>query len=228
MSSFHNIRAVTFDVGGTLLEPWPSVGVVYAEVAEECGWPGISPEILDRQFAGAWRTRQTFDYSRAAWREIVGQSFSGLVPPSALAGLFPSIYERFAQRNAWRLFEDVRPTLAALRERGFKLAVISNWDERLDSLLRQFELDSCFDVILISTHVGVHKPSPEIFLRAAAQLCLPPAALLHVGDGMAEDFEGASRAGLRALHLERGSEARTDGRITTLMDLVSLLPARPD
>ena len=148
--------------------------------------------------------------------------------PSSVAELFPLIYQRFAQRDAWRLFDDVRPTLATLRKRGFKLAVISNWDERLDSLLRQFDLDSCFDAVLISTHVGFHKPSPEIFQHAAARLNLPPGALLHVGDRVVEDVAGASQAGLRALHLDRAAPTRVEGRITTLADLVPLLSAGPD
>src|SRR5580700_10426449 len=44
------IRAVTFDVGGTLIEPWPSVGRVYAEVAARHGLE-VAAEDLDRQFA---------------------------------------------------------------------------------------------------------------------------------------------------------------------------------
>ena len=46
------IRAVTFDVGGTLIEPWPSVGHVYAEVAAQHGWAGLSIEALNRDQSG--------------------------------------------------------------------------------------------------------------------------------------------------------------------------------
>ena len=65
-----NIQAVTFDVGGTLLEPWPSVGHVYAEVAQRHGLPGADAAKLAEQFAAAWRARRGFDYSRAAWSEL--------------------------------------------------------------------------------------------------------------------------------------------------------------
>src|SRR5437773_3154259 len=74
------LRAVTFDVGGTLIEPWPSVGEVYAAVAAPFGLAGVAPEALNRQFAQAWTAREHFDYSRHAWQELVRQTFAGLAP----------------------------------------------------------------------------------------------------------------------------------------------------
>jgi FMN phosphatase YigB (HAD superfamily) len=57
------IRAVTFDVGGTLIEVWPSVGHVYAEVAAWHGVKGLSAELSDRRFAAAWRATRQFSHS---------------------------------------------------------------------------------------------------------------------------------------------------------------------
>src|SRR6185436_4619282 len=74
------VRAVTLDVGGTLIQPWPSVGHVYAAVASECGVSGLAPESLNHQFKLAWAARAPFDYSRAAWRELVNRTFAGLTP----------------------------------------------------------------------------------------------------------------------------------------------------
>ena len=47
------VRAVTFDVGGTLIKPSPSVGDIYAEVAARHGRKKVSPETLNRRFAAA-------------------------------------------------------------------------------------------------------------------------------------------------------------------------------
>ncbi|HBP57901.1 MAG TPA: HAD family hydrolase, partial [Verrucomicrobiales bacterium] len=44
------LEAVLFDVGGTLMEPWPSIGHVYAEVAEGSGWKILDVERLNHQF----------------------------------------------------------------------------------------------------------------------------------------------------------------------------------
>ena len=204
--SLEGIRAVTFDVGGTLIEPWPSVGHAYAEVATRFGIAGVAPEALNRQFAAAWKARRDFDYSRAAWQEVVNQSFAGLWPEPPGRACFDAIYEHFATPAPWHLFDDVLPALAALKARGLKLAVISNWDGRLRPLLHELRLDVHFDAFAISHETGCTKPAPEIFQRAAAELDVPPARVLHVGDSADEDVVGARAAGMSAALLDRNAD----------------------
>lgn len=210
------IRAVSFDVGGTLIEPWPSVGHVYAEVAGRFGIQAVLPEELNRRFRAAWKSRQGFDYSRSAWRELVNETFAGLSPRPPGRECFEAIYDAFAGAAPWRIFDDVRPTLAAVRERGWKLAIVSNWDERLRPLLRALQLIDPFDVIVASHDAGCAKPSPEIFRRAAAELKLPPEALLHIGDSDAEDRRGARAAGMRSLLLDRRGAQGDPDAVQTL------------
>ena len=201
--SLEDIRGVTFDVGGTLIEPWPSVGHVYAEVAAQFGIKGVAPETLNRRFTAAWRNRRDFDYSRAAWQEMVNQTFAGLWPEPLDGACFEAIYEHFATAAPWRLFEDVVPALAALKARGLKLGIISNWDERLRPLLRKLRLDVYFDAFAISHETGCTKPAPGIFQRAVAELAVPPACVLHIGDSADEDVAGARAAGISSSLLDR-------------------------
>ena len=67
LGAYPRIRAVTFDVGGTLIEVWPSVGHVYAEVAAWHGVEGPSAGMINRRFAAAWKAARQFKYSRAHW-----------------------------------------------------------------------------------------------------------------------------------------------------------------
>ncbi len=210
------ISAVSFDVGGTLIEPWPSVGHVYAGVAEQFGITGVAPEQLNRQFAAAWKARREFDYSREAWRELVNHSFAGLWPEPPGASCFDAMYEVFATVEPWRVFDDVRPTLAAVRERGWKLAIVSNWDERLRPLLGKLGLVECFDAIVISQEASFTKPAPEIFQRAAAALDLPAETILHIGDSRREDLDGARAAGMRSLLLDRKAGPGGDCVVSSL------------
>src|SRR6516164_4423969 len=106
MSAAPLSQAVTFDVGGTLLEPWPSVGHVYAEVASRHGWRDLLPESLNRQFAAAWRRMENFQHTRAEWEAIVDATFQGFTQPPPSQSFFPELYERFQQPDAWSLFED--------------------------------------------------------------------------------------------------------------------------
>jgi FMN phosphatase YigB (HAD superfamily) len=74
------IQAITFDVGGTLMEPWPSVGHVYVKVAERHGVRGLQAEQLTERFASAWKARKDFNYSRTDWAEIVDATFHAQNP----------------------------------------------------------------------------------------------------------------------------------------------------
>ena len=217
-----SIQAVTFDVGGTLIEVWPSVGHVYAEVASRHGVKGLSAGSLDRRFAGAWRAAIDFSYSRSDWAALVDATFRGLThrPPSQT--FFAELYARFAAPDAWRIYEDVIPTLDALAARGIKLGVISNWDERLRPLLDQLKLGGYFEVIIVSREVGSPKPSRGIFEQAVRKLGLPSEAVLHVGDSLEMDVRGARAAGLRALLLRRTGGIAKPGRIKSLREVCGL------
>jgi putative hydrolase of the HAD superfamily len=232
MKSSRDICAVTFDVGGTLIRPWPSVGHVYAGIAARHGYRNVPTDVLNEQFAAAWSSKGDFNHSRAAWLRLVEETFNGLIDPSAVQVFFDGIYVVFAKAESWRLFDDVRPVLEVLRARGFKMGIISNWDERLRPLLGQLRLESAFDVITVSIEAGCAKPAGGIFERAANSLGLPPHSILHVGDSLREDAHGAAAAGFRALLLDRTGgpgAAATIGGLGELLPICGLgRPARAD
>jgi putative hydrolase of the HAD superfamily len=219
--SGQQIQAVTFDVGGTLIEPWPSVGHIYAEVAARFG-VRAEPEQLNRQFTAAWQAKRGFDYSRDAWLDLVGRSFVGITEPLP-EGYFAAVYQRFAEPDTWRVFEDVLPTLETLAKRDVRLAVISNWDERLEPLLERLGLRRHFEVVLVSCQAGFTKPSPEIFRLTLEQLALAPDAVLHVGDSRTEDVAGARAAGLQARLIHRDAPPISGEQVRSLRGLVETL-----
>jgi dihydrofolate synthase / folylpolyglutamate synthase len=213
------IRAVTFDVGGTLIEPWPSVGRVYAEVAARHGLE-VSAEALDRQFAQAWAAKKNFNYALSDWSDLVRQTFSGLAQTPPSEELFDALYRHFATAAPWRIFDDVAPCLLELKRRGLKLGVISNWDDRLRPLLRALQLDGYFESIVVSGEAGAQKPDVKIFQAAAAQLHLPPEAILHIGDSASEDAAGARAAGLQSLLLTRSLSFSSLASLASLPALI--------
>ena len=219
MPRLESVEAVTFDVGGTLIEPSPSVGHVYAELAAEFGLRDLDPGQLNRQFAAAWKARRQFDYSRAAWREIVTQTFAGLSPVPPIAACFDAIYEGFGRAARWRIYPDVLPALERMQAMGLKLGVISNWDERLRPLLAELKLTRWFRAVVISHEVGEAKPEPQIFRRATEWLKVNGDRTLHVGDSWSEDVVGARDAGWRAVLLDRSAVEAGPGAIRSLADL---------
>jgi putative hydrolase of the HAD superfamily len=212
-------RALTFDVGGTLIECSPSVGHIYAEVAAEHGGKALDPHLLNRRFTLAWAELKNFSHTSEQWAALVDATFAGLLPELPSKTFFGQLYERFAAADAWRVFDDVLPVLQQLKDAGCKLGIISNWDDRLRPLLKALQLEPFFDSIVVSCEVDAPKPSPVIYQAAADSLGFQPAKILHIGDDRAKDFEGAEAAGFQALLLRRKECNLSPGTIRTLSDL---------
>lgn len=221
--SLFDVDAVTFDVGNTLITSWPSVGHVYAEIAARHGGIGITPELLEARFRAVWPGRLHLAETRAGWQQVVDEVFEGLVerPPSLT--FFGEIYERFAQADAWRIYDDVLPTLDQLAARGLRLAVISNWDDRLRALLGRLELDTRFETIVVSCELGHAKPHPAIFAEATSRLGLPAGRILHIGDNVDMDLRGAQAAGMHALQILRAATESGPQHLQSMRELPSRL-----
>lgn len=93
-------------------------------------------------------------------------------------------------------------------EPHFKLGVISNFDSRLDILLRNMKLNHYFDFILGSYQAGAEKPDKEIFklaMKASELKDLKPHECLHIGDTPVTDYFGARSAGWYSLLIHERS-----------------------
>ena len=217
------IKVVSFDAGGTLLTPKGSVGEVYAKVAAEQGLGLLDAAQLQRGFVDSWKAKRGFDYSRDAWRDLVITSFASQCSASEAIELFEPIYRRFARAEEWTVFEDVLPTLIALKSAGYRLVVLSNWDERLRPLLGELRLTEHFERLFISGEHGWHKPDRRLFDQMRNDMDCEPGEILHVGDSHDEDVNGAQAAGFQASHLDwRSNDPGTDS-IASLETLLRML-----
>ena len=214
------IRAVFLDVGGTLIHPFPSVGAIYAEAAARHGVNADAADLQER-FARAWRElkKSGKPVAKAWWKAVVEETFAGFAFADPQA-FFEDVYRAFTEPGRWRVFDDVRPALEELKRRGQRLAVVSNWDERLPALLDALALTPYFERRFISFDVGVSKPDPAIFRRALADMRVSPLEAIHVGDDPEEDVAAAEAAGLRAYLLIRGGRPVNSRQITDLSELL--------
>jgi len=220
------IAGVTLDAGGTLLEPCPSVGAVYADTLHQAGLATLSAADLDEGFRRAWSERGAFDHSREAWAHLVSRVLEGRLAPERMGVAFDRLWTRFMEPDVWHVYPDVRPCLASLQRQGIRLAVVSNWDERLHAVLRGVGLADAFEWILPSVEGPAPKPDVQIFHAAAARFGLGPWALLHVGDSLTEDVVGAERAGFQARWLRRDGPPAGDPRsIRSLSELEAVVAA---
>ena len=232
------IRAVTFDVGRTLLHPTPSVGDVYAAVSHRNGLR-LDPADAERRFLEAWRQVQESHHglvygtdepqARFFWRKVVREVCRHLTPTDAqVEALLGELYDRFSRADHWRIDEAWPAVLAACRRRGLKVALLSNWDVRLRPLLADIGLLDVVDAVVISAEVALEKPNPAIFRLALERLGATPAETVHVGNTWQDDIVGARAAGLTAVWLADAPRPDFDDaiphlRIPQLGALVPLL-----
>lgn len=240
------LRAISFDAGGTLLEVAEPVGETYCRLARTAGFD-VSAAALQAGFARAFAaapalaapagsTEALLAFEQSWWRSVVDAALDhalggvsavdpGARDPAARDRFFAAAFAHYAAPAAWRLFPEVTGVLAELVQRGFTLAVISNFDRRLDPVLTGLGLASFFRATVASSEAGAAKPDRGIFELARRLLGDPPAAqLLHVGDSLREDVHGALAAGWRAVWLDRdgggaGSVPTGVSRIASLADL---------
>jgi len=112
-------------------------------------------------------------------------------------------------------------TLKTLRERGYELAVLSNNDSRLRSVLNDLQIDQVFHHLFISSEMGCEKPDLEIFRQVEAVTGKKSADILHLGDSYSRDFLGARNAGWSALLY--GEPRLEDEQITHFPELLERL-----
>jgi 2-haloalkanoic acid dehalogenase type II len=130
----------------------------------------------------------------------------------------------YRARNEVALYEDVLPALETLSTR-YRLFAISNGNADL----RAIGLAGYFEHALTAREAGVLKPDPRIFARLLEAVGMPADHVIHVGDDPSADVEGARRAGIRPVWLNRSGSAwpatmiAPELMIGSLLDLVPLL-----
>ena len=139
--------------------------------------------------------------SRMASLEIILEQYTGPKLSEeeklALATEKNAFYrESLKEMSPADLSDEVKETLDELRNRGYRLAIGSS-SKNAPFILHQIGLNGYFDAVSDGNNITNSKPDPEVFLKAAEMLALPPAVCLVVEDAVS-GAEAAHRGGMRA------------------------------
>lgn len=140
-----------------------------------------------------------------------------------LTDLTRTLYERFAEADAWSLFPGVRRALEDLEERGTTLALLSNWDARGRRLLRNLRLASLFETSLFSAEVGFEKPDPRIFDLLLERVKGSHETRVMIGNHPEIDLEVPDRRGWRTLLYGPGSDGNWPREVDDWTEVPDLL-----
>ncbi|MBS0578997.1 MAG: HAD-IIIA family hydrolase [Proteobacteria bacterium] len=199
--SLAEIRAVGFDLDGTLIDTLPDLGTALNGMLARLHHAQLSEEMI---------------------RTLVGDGAESLVERALAAGrrphapepsvrealtLFKGMYARRLFSRS-RIYPEVIPTLRTLADAGLSLCCITNKDETLaQPLMREAALEGYFEFTIGTRTREDRKPGPAMLLRACGRLGIEPPQMLYVGDSTV-DLQAARAAGCRAVAVSYGYDGR--------------------
>jgi FMN phosphatase YigB (HAD superfamily) len=203
------LKAIFFDLDGTIRHNLPSGAEVFADYARELGlqwseedrlraarwehfyWANSWELLEDRRLYEADLTEFWHTYSR---RELVAL---GATAAQAIEWA-PKIHAHMAEayKPESVVPEDARRVLPLLRQAGYKMAVISNRSQPYQEEIEALGLGPYFTFALAGGEINTYKPGREIFRHACKRLKVKPREAAYVGDNYYADVLGARRGGL--------------------------------
>ncbi|GAB4446706.1 MAG: phosphoglycolate phosphatase [Anaerolineales bacterium] len=205
----HRIKAIFFDLDGTLRHSVPEGAQVFDEYLISLGYPlseedrrramrweylywANSPDLRDDLLAHSADTENFWiEYTR---RRLVAVGLS----PASAKELAPQVSAHMGEMYKPESIvpHDARRLLPALKEAGYLLAVVSNRDQPFHELLASHHLSEFFHFSLAGGEVDSYKPEPGIFQHALERASVAAQETVYVGDNYFADIVGARRAGL--------------------------------
>ncbi len=236
-------RAIVFDLGGTLVH-WPDW-----DDGAPARWSFAYDALLRAGGDRSMPARESFiaamrDAEKAHWERVDHEHWSG--PPTGLVSdglrrldlsveddVLIATMDGYAKAVAgWStVFPDARDTLVLLRERGYRLGLLSNtwWAaEWHNADLAAHGLAHLLDELVYTSDLPHSKPHPSVFVEVAHRLEVAPASVVMIGDRQRDDVAGAKAVGMRAVWRRNdsgfpASPVAPDAIVDRLAELPTLL-----
>ena len=212
-SVFHGIRAVLFDIDGTVLDTFDFIYGAFEHAFRIHGIPPLTRKEISHLMGGP-----------------LMEVYASMAPGHDARALSET-HRQFQEKNLHlaKLFPDTIKVLDALKKRGFKLAAITTRSNRTSVFsLEQNGIADYFDVIVSAEDVSRHKPDPEPIIKALYDLDAKPIDAIMVGDTSADIMAGknAGTKTVAALY-GFGGEAlitlKPDYAVRNLMELLDIV-----
>lgn len=195
MKGNHLVKAVIFDLDGTLVDSYQAIYLSFKYAYERMGLAPLPFEVVKRVVG-----------------QGLGLTFQGLLgeerAPQALS-LFRQKYEEVF-RDHTHLLPDAHQVVETLHGQGVQLAVATNKFGRFSrAIFEHFGLGNYFAVIVGDGDVAQNKPDPEMLYYAMGKMGREKEETIFVGDSVI-DIRTAKNAGLRVYAVPTGNTSRED------------------
>lgn len=208
------IDAIVFDAGGTLFDMRPSREEIFADVLCANGFDvnqnalaaaiRRANRLLDKEFADLEGGDDSSFWMK--FDDLVLDEIGHRDDHSKIATELSAAFQKIVPEvGSWVDFPEAKSVLHLLRGRELKLGVVSNATDLVRRVLDNLDLTRDFDFIIVSSEVGVNKPSSRIFQLAVEKARTSPNRMIYVGDKLSTDVVGASKAGMNAILVDRAN-----------------------
>ena len=227
MVDFARIRAVLFDLDGTLYRQAPLRALMALELATLPLTAPIKARqrlIALRAYRAAQERLRTPGHDDVANAQLTAAAAAAGLPVAEISALVdewmmvrPLKYLQFCRARG------LSALLDGLRQRGVRTGVLSDYPA--EAKLRALGLHGRFSPVLCASDpdIGAFKPSPRGYLQACATWNLSPDEVLFVGDRADVDAAGAAAAGMPCVIIgRRRSESHDNGHYDVLPSLERL------
>jgi HAD superfamily hydrolase (TIGR01549 family) len=210
LSSLNKIKAVLFDLDGTLRFNLPAPGEVFIEHVRNLGLQAseeqriISERWEYEYFASSLEVQEDYvkykDDRNAFWVNFTKRRLLSLgLHVDQAHELAPRVSEHMnsVYKPQVHIPDEVHALLKHLQESGYILGVVSNRDVSFQDELTELKLDLYFQFAIAAGEVNSYKPDAAIFQHALRLSGTSAGETMYVGDNYYADIVGALRAGLR-------------------------------
>jgi len=230
-------RALLFDLDDTIVRESAGSEDLWAEMCDEFApRAGVAASALHAAVRAA---REWF------WNDPARERRGRLAMPWARRAIAEEAFRRLRLRNLalahalgdaftrtrserMQFFPGARETLAELRARGHRLALLTNGGALFQrEKIERFELAPLFDVVLVEGELGFGKPDARVFERALRALGAQPGDSLMTGNDLGADVLGAKNAGIRSVWVDHAgggvpenAPARPDRVVAAILELL--------
>lgn len=225
MKKLHGIKAISFDLDGTLAQqcsPW----ITIKNFLDEHGIIRSVEEIKKADILIKDRVEAIKKSSIKNYYVVLNKLiFQALDIEEDIDELAIEMFEKWFEFSNAKLYQDVLPVLSKLESVGVEMGIISdNFSSDVLKFISKNKISRFFSVIITPDISGFFKPDVRVYKKFAERIGVKEAEILHVGDDLERDYKGALNAGFKALLINRkGKNIGEVNAIISLFELAALL-----
>jgi len=220
MSKF---KAVLFDLGGTLIKT-VEIPEIFKRILEKYGVSTCSEDITKahKESEHEFSVETMVELKEGFWVKYNSCVLEKLGINENREFLAKKIDELWWNYADLQVYSDASKTLFELKNKRIKIGIVTNaFEKDYQQIIQKLDWTNCFDVAVGIDACNTAKPDRAIFLYAVNKLRVSPEETIFVGDSLKHDYEGAKRAGLKPLIINR--EGKTLANVETIGSLIELL-----